>query len=77
MARRPYPDGRQESFESVASHEVSHTLGLRHVEDPKNPIRDKLGSPYNLMRAVPRGTQINVFQIREIQRLYNAGKLNQ
>jgi RHS repeat-associated protein len=71
--------GRGSSLEGVVSHEVGHTLGLRHETDSGNPIRDKMGGQ-NLMRAVdkaPWGTQINVHQIREIQRLHDAGQLNQ
>jgi RHS repeat-associated protein len=78
VGKRPYADGRASSLEAVVSHEVGHTVGLRHETDAGNPLRDQMGGQ-NLMRAVdkaPRGTQINVHQIREIQRLNDAGELN-
>ena len=54
-------------------------MGLEHETDASNPVRNMMGGR-NLMRAVvtvAKGTQINVHQIREIQRLSDAGKLNQ
>lgn len=71
--------GQHSNLERTVSHEIGHTLGLRHTEDTKNTIRDKLGA-HNLMHEkdqAPWGSQINVHQIREIQRLYDAGQLNQ
>ncbi len=78
VAKRPYPDGRDSSLERTASHELGHTLGLRHDTDPANTLRDKMGT-HNLMRQThdTKSTQINVHQIREIQRLYDAHQLNQ
>jgi RHS repeat-associated protein len=77
LGQRPSQKAEDPSLERVASHEIGHTLGLRHETDEENPMRDKVGG-HNLMRAVaPRGSLINVDQIREIQRLSDTGKLNQ
>ena len=71
-------NGQDSSLERVVSHEVGHNLRLLHTEDTENPVRHTMG-PHNLMGEEdksPHGTLINVHQIREIQKDYDADNLN-
>lgn len=76
VPKKPSDPGNA-SFERTASHEIGHLLGLRHDTDRSNTIRDKM-QRNNLMRQTKHtsGTEVNVHQIRLIQKMYNDGKLN-
>jgi RHS repeat-associated protein len=77
IPKKPSDPGNA-SLERTSGHEIGHALGLRHDTDDENPIRDKMQAT-NLMRQTSdtKGTDINVHQIREMQRLYDDKKLNQ
>jgi RHS repeat-associated protein len=77
IPRKPSDPGNI-SFERTISHELGHSMGLRHDTDPDNAVRSTM-QPRNLMRETidTDGHQIDVHQIREMQKLFDDKKLNQ
>jgi RHS repeat-associated protein len=77
IALKPSDPGNA-SLERTSAHELGHTLGLRHDTDPDNPIKAKM-QPTSLMRqtADTDGTDVNIHEIRRVQKLYDDKKLNQ
>jgi hypothetical protein len=77
IAKKPSDPGNA-SLERTSAHELGHTLGLRHDTDPDNPIRDKMQNTA-LMRQTQHtdGTDVNIHEIRRVQKLYDDRKLNQ
>ncbi len=82
--------GNNKKLDRTSSHEMGHSLSLRHPRnnDPNNTLKSKGAhdnknpinslAPNNLMRQTreSRGTKIESSQIKQIQKNYNAGKLN-
>ena len=77
ISKKPSDPGNA-SLERTSAHELGHTLGLRHDTDPDNPIRDKMQNSA-LMRQTQHtdGTDVNIHEIKRVQKLYDDRKLNQ
>jgi RHS repeat-associated protein len=76
ISKKPSDPGNA-SLERTSAHELGHALGLRHDSDHDNPIRDKMQNT-SLMRQTKDtdGTDVNIHEIRRVQKLFDDGQLN-